>query len=137
VILLAGLILAIPLVAITSSLKLGDAAARNGLFLVPSETAVLPILADAHYLKVARAAEPDGIYHRLVLDDRAVHRLHLQLLQEAPPTLDVPPERLAALTLAARQRQTESFTRQDWIALLSDAKSLADSRPDNSKKSAA
>ena len=58
--LLAGLLLAIPLVRLTSSLRLGMAAARRGLFLIPSETVKLPVLERAHRL-LAQPARRRGI----------------------------------------------------------------------------
>jgi len=122
--LLGGLLLAIPLVTATSSVKLGRAAAKNHLFLVPSETQPLPVLNEAHRQAATRAIPSTRDFPRLVLADRAVRALHLQLLREAPPANDVAPERLAALAAAAKQGRTETFTRQDWIALLSDAESL-------------
>ena len=50
--------------------------------------------------------------------------LHLRLLQEGPPPLEMPREQLSALAEAARRRDTRAFTRQDWVALLSDPESL-------------
>jgi membrane glycosyltransferase len=121
--LLLGLILAIPLVEITSSLKLGEGLARARTLLVPSETTTIPVLKRAHQLLTRReAAESD--YRRMVLEDPSVMALHLRLLREAPPELSMPRVQLAALAEAARRRDTESFTRQDWVALLSDAESL-------------
>jgi membrane glycosyltransferase len=123
--LLAGMILAIPLVAATSSLKLGKAAAGRRLFLVPSETGAVPVLAEAQGLHASRTSDSGRDFPRLALDDRAVHTLHLQLLHRSPAVSAAPPEKLNALVEAARQRRTRDFTRQDWIALLSDAKSFA------------
>ncbi len=123
--LLIGLILAIPVVEITSSLRLGEALARARTFLVPSETTTIPVLARARQLLARRAAMRDGSdYRRLVLDDPSVMALHLRLLKEAPPSLEMPPAKLAALAEAARRRETSAFSRQDWVALLSDPESL-------------
>ena len=117
--LLLGMWLAIPIVRITSSFSLGERAARRGLFLVPSETVKLPVLERAHRLRMAQ--EEDGRdFRRLVLDDEAVRRLHLAMLQEALPTLDMPRKKLQALADAARRKDTGGFPRADWIALLSD-----------------
>jgi hypothetical protein len=55
--------------------------------------------------------------------------LHLRLLKEAPPLLETPRAQLAVLADAARRRQTGAFTRQDWVALLSDPESLEAMRP--------
>jgi membrane glycosyltransferase len=122
--LLLGLILAIPLVEITSSLKLGESLARAGAFLVPSETTSIPVLKRAHQLLARREADTESDYRRMVLEDPSVMALHLRLLREAPPELSLPRMELAALADAARRHDTESFTRQDWVALLSDPESL-------------
>jgi membrane glycosyltransferase len=123
--LLIGLILAIPVVEITSSLRLGEALARARTFLVPSETTAIPVLTRARQLLIRRAAMRDGPdYRHLVLDDPSVMALHLRLLREAPPLLETPRAQLTALAEAARRRETEAFTRQDWVALLSDPESL-------------
>lgn len=122
--LLAGLLFSIPLVAFTSSLKLGRAAAAARLFQTPGETEPLPVLQDAHRLMAERTADAKGDFPRLVLADGEVHALHLQLLRETPPANDIAPERLAELAAAARDGRTEAFSRQDWIALLSDPESL-------------
>jgi membrane glycosyltransferase len=122
--LLAGLLLAIPLVRLTSSLRLGMAAARRGLFLIPSETVKLPVLERAHRL-LAQPAQETRNFRRLVLDDAGVQSLHLTLLQESPPPRDTPPEKLAELAAAAKRRDTAGFSRADWIALLSDPNSIA------------
>ena len=119
--LLLGMILAIPLVQISSSLKLGAALARDGLFLVPSETDTIPVLKRAHQLLERReAVRPETDFRQLVLEDPAVMALHMKLLQEAPPQVGMPRMRLSELAEAARRRDTDSFSRQDWVALLSD-----------------
>ena len=61
---------------------------------------------------------------QLVLEDPAVLALHMRLLQEAPPLVGTPRMRLSELAEAARRRDTDSFSRQDWVALLSDTESL-------------
>ncbi len=122
--LLAGLLLTIPLVRLTSSLRLGMAAARRGLFLIPSETVKLPVLERAHRLLAAQAPEAKD-FRRLVLDDSRVQSLHLTLLQERLPPRELPPEKLAELAAAAKRRDTAGFSRADWIALLSDPGSIA------------
>src|SRR6202012_4572380 len=92
---------------------------------VPSETGTIPVLKRAHQLLARRETVPeDTDYRQLVLDDPAVRALHLRLLQEVPPPEETPREQLAALFDAAQRRDTKSFSRQDWIALLSDTESL-------------
>ena len=123
-VLLGGLWLAVPIVRITSSFSLGERAARRGLFLVPSETVKLPVLERAHRLRTAQG-EDNRDFRRLVLDDENVRRLHLAMLQESLPALDMPWEKLQALAEAARRKDTGAFSRADWIALLSDPDSIA------------
>jgi membrane glycosyltransferase len=123
--LLLGLILAIPLIQISSSLKLGAMLARDRLFLVPSETGTIPVLKRAHQLLARReiaTQEPD--YRQLVLSDPQIRALHLRLLEEVPPPGETPRTQLSALADAARRGDTKSFSRQDWVALLSDPESL-------------
>jgi membrane glycosyltransferase len=126
--LLAGLLLTIPLVRLTSSLWLGMAAARRGLFLIPSETVKLPVLERAHRLLAAQENETRD-FRRLVLDDSQVQSLHLTLLKESLPPRDMPPEKLAELAAAAKRHDTAGFSRADWVALLSDPDSIAHASP--------
>ena len=119
--LLLGLVLSMPLVWVTSSPKLGLAAARDRLFLTPSETGVVPVLARAHQLLARRQAEAHvSNYREMVLDDPVVRALHLRLLEETPPSFPSPNPQLPELVEAAKRRDTHAFTRQDWVALLSD-----------------
>jgi membrane glycosyltransferase len=123
--LLAGLLLTIPLVHLTSSYRLGKIAAGRGLFLIASETVKLPVLERAHRLLAAH--QEDGRdFRRLVLEDAGVQSLHLAMLREALPAPAMPPEKLAALAAAAKRRDTAGFSRADWIALLSDPDSIAE-----------
>jgi membrane glycosyltransferase len=121
--LLLGLLAAIPLVQITSSLKLGEALRRGGWFLIPAETILLPILGRAHALAAAHQGEESDA-PRLVLDDAGVRGLHLALLSDAPAAPLADPARQAWLLASARARDTGGFSREDWTALLSDAESL-------------
>jgi membrane glycosyltransferase len=123
--LLAGMLLTIPLVRLTSSLKLGEMAARRGLFLIASETVKLPVLERAHRIRAAHQEEGRD-FRRLVLEDPAVQNLHLAMLHEALPPPALPPEKLAALAAAAKRHDTAGFSRGDWIALLSDPDSIAE-----------
>ena len=123
--LLAGLLLTIPLVWLSSSFRLGEIAAQRGLFLTASETLKLPVLERAHRLLAAHQEEGHD-YRRLVLEDAGVRDLHLAMLQESLPPPTLPPEKLAALAAAAKRRDTAGFSRSDWIALLSDPQSIAE-----------
>jgi membrane glycosyltransferase len=122
--LLLGLCLAIPMARITSSLRLGEAAARRKLFLIPSETVKLPVLERAHRLRAAQEEEGRD-FRRLVLEDETVRALHLAMLMESPPLVELPREQLQALAEAAKRNETKSFSRADWIALLSDPDAIA------------
>jgi membrane glycosyltransferase len=122
--LLLGLCLAIPLARITSSLRLGEWAARRKLFLIPSETVKLPVLERAHRLLAAHQEETRD-FRRLVLEDESVRALHLAMLLESPPPLELPREKLLALAEAARRNDTKGFSRADWVALLSDPETIA------------
>ncbi|HWY60475.1 MAG TPA: glucans biosynthesis glucosyltransferase MdoH [Rhizomicrobium sp.] len=123
--LLAGLLLTIPLVRLTSSLRLGAWAARRGLFLIASETVKLPVLERAH--RILAAHQEDGRdFRRLVLEDATVQSLHLAILHEALPPPALPQEKLAALAAAAKRRDTAGFSRGDWNALLSDPASIVE-----------
>jgi membrane glycosyltransferase len=123
--LLAGLWLAIPLVALSSSPRLGRLARDEHLFLVPSETRGSKVLKRAHALATSheaagQEAEPSP---ELVLDDARVRDLHLTLLAGAPvPPVD--PLRLWSLREHARRRDTAQFSREDWALLLSDSEGL-------------
>jgi membrane glycosyltransferase len=121
--LLAGLLLSIPLVLVSSSPLLGLVTLRDKLFLVPSETRGLPVLDRAHSLADARAAEmPATDVRQLVLEDARVRDLHLALLADAVPPTDR--TRLGVLLEQVARRETAAFSRDDWALLLSDAESL-------------
>jgi membrane glycosyltransferase len=120
--LLAGLLLAIPLVRLTSSLTLGEAWRRRGWFLVACETHGVAVLSRAHALAAGHADESHS--PRLVLDDAAVRGLHLALLSGMRPAPAQDRARLALLLESARRRDTSGFSRDDWTALLSDPESL-------------
>lgn len=123
--LLAGLWLAIPLVALSSSPLLGRVAREEHLFLVPSETRGSKVLKRAHALASRHEAERERgePSPELVLEDAQVRDLHLALLADAPaPTAD--PLRLWSLREHARRRDTAQFSREDWALLLSDSEGL-------------
>ncbi|HEY2835480.1 MAG TPA: glucans biosynthesis glucosyltransferase MdoH [Rhizomicrobium sp.] len=125
--LLLGLVLSIPMVWITSSLKLGAALVRDNLFLSPSETGVIPVLKRAHQLLERRGAEAKILdYRELVLDDPVVRTLHLRLLEEVPPPEAEPSPQLLLLVEAAKRRDTRAFTRQDWVTLLSNPEGVGE-----------
>jgi membrane glycosyltransferase len=121
--LLAGLLLSIPLVALTSSLKLGERLRAARLFLAASETRDIPVLSRAHALAAGPAGEARDP-RALVLEDGEVRKLHLALLSDAPALLLADRSQLALLLDSARRRDTESFSLEDWRALLSDPESL-------------
>ena len=120
--LLAGLILSIPLVVLSSSPLLGQIAREDHLFLVPSESRGLRVMERAHSLAAGHEALSDQA-QKLVLDDARVRDLHLALLKDAPaPAVD--PLQLWSLRERARRSEIASFSRDDWLLLLSDAETL-------------
>ena len=119
--LLAGLVLAIPLVVLSSSPLLGRLARADRFFLVPSETWGSKVVARAHALAAAHEgslAEPQ----RLVLEDPAVRELHLALLHGAPAPVD--PLQVWSVWERVRRRGPAALSREDWALLLSDAEGL-------------
>ncbi len=120
--LLAGLLLSIPLVALSSSPLLGQVAREDHLFLVPSESRGLKVLDRAHHLATRQEAHSERA-QQLVLDDARVRGLHLALLKDTPPPV-VDPLLLWSLRERVRRRETASFSRDDWTLLLSDPETL-------------
>ncbi len=119
--LLAGLLLAIPLVVLSSSPLLGRLAREDRFFLVPSETWGSKVVSRAHALAAGHeglSAEPQ----RLVLEDAAVRELHLALLNGAQPAAD--PLEVWSVWERVRRRGTANLSREDWALLLSDAEGL-------------
>jgi membrane glycosyltransferase len=124
--LLAGLILSIPLVILTSSPLAGQVAREDRLFLVPSETRGLRVLDRAHALAAAHVpAGAESDVRALVLENPQVRRLHLALLADTPAPPPADPARLAELRVQAARREFAGFTREDWSMVLSDAEGLA------------
>ncbi len=120
--LLAGLLLSIPLVVLSSSPLLGQVAREDCLFLVPSESRRLRVLDRAHALAAGHKVVSDHA-QRLVLEDARVRALHLALLKDAPPP-PVDPLLLWSLRERARRHESASFSRDDWSLLLSDTETL-------------
>jgi membrane glycosyltransferase len=121
--LLAGMLVSIPLVVMTSSPLLGRVSRQDGLFLVPSETRGLRVLDRAHALAAARPRGSGADVRQLVLEDARVRELHLALLAGMPMAA-ADPVRLGTLLDQARRRETQGFSREDWTLLLSDSESL-------------
>ena len=119
--LLAGMLLSIPLVVVSSSPLLGLWTRRENLFAVPSETRGLGVMDRAHALAgVHENLSQDA--RLLVLEDRKVRDLHLALLSGTPqPEGDA---RLGLLRAQAARRETAAFSREDWTLLLSDSEGL-------------
>jgi membrane glycosyltransferase len=115
--LLAGLVLAVPTVAITATVRLGRAAARRGLFLVPSETEALTVLNRTHALLDERRTQSFGPYPDAILTDRELRTLHLSLLAGRSPPSAPPAEGTDTETVPPRNREA-------WMALLHDPESL-------------
>jgi hypothetical protein len=88
---------------------------------------VIPVLKRAHQLLERREADAKiSDYRELVLDDPVVRALHLRLLEEAPPPDAEPNPQLPLLVEAARRGDTKSFTRQDWVMLLSNSQGVGE-----------
>jgi membrane glycosyltransferase len=125
--LLAGPLLSIPLVVISSSPLLGQVAREDHLFLVPSESRGVRVLSRAHALTASALGAGheafSGHAQQLVLDDARVRELHLALLKDTPPPV-VDPLLLWSLRERAKRRETASFSRDDWALLLSDIETL-------------
>jgi membrane glycosyltransferase len=120
--LLAGMVLSIPLVVLSSSPASGLIARQEGLFLIPSETRGLKVLDRAHALAAGHQEVP-GKMQQLVLEDAQVRELHLALLAGAPaPGGDL--VHLGKLREQAARRETSAFSRNDWTLLLSDCEGL-------------
>jgi membrane glycosyltransferase len=125
--LLAGPLLSIPLVVISSSPLLGQVAREDHLFLVPSESRGLRVLSRAHALTASALGAGHEAFsdhaQQLVLDDARVRELHLALLKDTPPPA-VDPLLLWSLRERAKRRETATFSRDDWALLLSDVETL-------------
>jgi membrane glycosyltransferase len=119
--LLAGMLLSIPLVVITSSPLLGLWTRRENLFVVPSETRGLGVMDRAHALAGAHEKLSQDA-RQLVLEDRKVRDLHLALLSGTPQPQDH--ARLDVLRAQAARRETAAFSRDDWTMILSDSEGL-------------
>ncbi len=119
--LLAGMLVSIPLVVLTSSPLLGRLSRKENLFLTPVETRGLGVLNRAHALAEACPQNPRDM-RRLVLDDAMVRELHLALLAGAPPPEDR--MRLWALREQAARKGTSGFSGEDWALVLSDPESI-------------
>jgi membrane glycosyltransferase len=119
--LLAGMLVSIPLVVMSSSPLLGRVTREEGLFVVPSETRGLKVLDRAHSLTEAHEKLLTDA-RQLVLEDRQVRDLHLALLAGTPPPEDH--ARLGVLREQAARRETAGFSRDDWALLLSDSEGL-------------
>jgi membrane glycosyltransferase len=119
--LLAGMLVSIPLVVMSSSPLLGRVSREEGIFVVPSETRGLKVLDRAHTLTEAHEKLLTDA-RQLVLEDRQVRDLHLALLAGTPPPEDH--ARLGVLREQAARRETAGFSRDDWALLLSDSEGL-------------
>ena len=119
--LLAGLLVSIPLVVLSSSPLLGRLAREDRFFLVPSETWGSKVLGRAHALAMAHA-EVSADPQRLVLEDSAVRELHLALLNGAASPAD--PLQVWSARERLRRRGPSGLSKEDWSLLLSDSDGL-------------
>ncbi len=119
--LLAGMLVSIPLVVISSSPLMGLWTRRDNLFVVPSETRGLAVMDRAHALAGAHQDLAQDA-RQLVLEDRQVRDLHLALLSGTPqPDVSA---RLGVLRAQAARRDTAAFSGEDWTMILSDSEGL-------------
>ncbi|PTL75844.1 glucans biosynthesis glucosyltransferase MdoH [Vitiosangium sp. GDMCC 1.1324] len=121
-----GLLLSIPLSVWTARASLGTWAARNGLFLIPEESAPPPVLTRAFELAQRELEPVEDALERVLTDPRA-HALHLALLET------VPGQGAASVALASARRkllegQSEPLSAQEKTAVLLDAETLEEAR---------
>ncbi|MGN6570262.1 MAG: glucans biosynthesis glucosyltransferase MdoH [Pseudolabrys sp.] len=112
----AGLLLAIPIAALTARASLGRALRAAGLLLTPEEREPPPILARANALAAARP--PAGNAHPLtrLAEDRSLRAAHEEMLG------DVPQRRKGDVDVhlaVAMMRIADADTRRDAIASMS------------------
>lgn len=124
----AGLVLAIPLALALESRRLGRAARRLGLLLTPEESQTPPLLRRfraeraAAERRAAARAQRDGVAE--VILDPVLHAVHLGLLRATARVRAMAPARRARIHRVVRRHGPERLTRDDRLALLSDATAL-------------
>ncbi|HEX3984490.1 MAG TPA: glucan biosynthesis glucosyltransferase H, partial [Acidisoma sp.] len=126
---LVGLVLAVPLVLLTGSSRIGLALQRMGLLRIVEEARPSPVMSRAEALRAARVPEaPDAIHH--LLSDPALLAAHRAMLP--PPRrpgrdpIEVP--LLVGLTKLAEaetlQKAIDQLSRQETAAVLASAEGL-------------
>jgi membrane glycosyltransferase len=122
-----GLILAIPLSMVLSSVRLGRTLARRGLLLIPQETLVPKVLRrHRHFLSLAPVkdlADPRGLFRR-VLTEPALLALHCSILEATDACIAASPR-----TIGLAQRQLAAggpprVSRENRKAILGDPAAL-------------
>lgn len=124
---LAGLWLAIPMVALTSRGRLGQAAREAGIFLTPDETRPGPELLDLwsiqrHYASIAPAPEAGDAFVRAAVDPN-INALHLGFTRRRHAPAATAAHR-AALVSKALQNGPESLSSAERGELLNDFDSM-------------
>jgi membrane glycosyltransferase len=127
-----GLVLAIPLAWLTSSSRIGVAARRLGLFLIPEETAPPPVLVRSRELYRALAANdeiPDAV--ALLAEDGSLLEAHRAMLPPRRTRRSGGIDADLAIGLAklddledGEQNALRDLTTKEKIALLSDSRGL-------------
>ncbi|WP_408090434.1 glucans biosynthesis glucosyltransferase MdoH [Rhodoplanes sp. SY1] len=127
----AGLVLAIPTVAVTSSERVGHALRRAGLLLIPEEREPPAVLLRAQALAAAPAGPETPALVRLA-EDAGLRDAHLAMLDEKPARrkgdVDV-----ALVVARARAAEADTITEaaalltaKETFAILADRDALAD-----------
>jgi membrane glycosyltransferase len=124
---LCGLILAVPLSLMLSSVPLGQALARQGLLITPEETAAPPVL-QRHRSLLAEPAANDlldtgGLLHR-VLTDPAFAALHGCVLQATAAHRHADPQQVRRVEKQLRAGTLQRVSSEDRKAVLSDTEAL-------------
>jgi membrane glycosyltransferase len=124
---LAGFLLAVPLSAWTSRVRVGDHARARCLFLIPEETHPPEILERLRAELVRAAAQPwaaggDGLAR--VLEDQEVCRIHLSMLPASRPRTPMQQHHFEGLKLKLRHEGLQALTVGEKRELLLEPDSI-------------
>ncbi len=118
---LAGLLLAIPLSALTSRSAPGRWLAAHGIFLIPEEIAQPAVLAEADRYVAAFPATPRFVD---AVIDAAVHALVLRAIPARAPARGAKAAAQARLVERAAMAGPQALTKADQLRLLADGQAL-------------
>jgi membrane glycosyltransferase len=125
---LCGLILAIPLSVLLSSVSLGQALARQGLLVIPAETEPPPVLQRLRQLLGAPAAQElsdTGALFRRAIADPAFAALHRSILLATGAQRKAEPRQVRRAEKQLRAGALHRLSDEDRKAVLSDPSALA------------